>query len=316
MTVLRLVAFCAFVVCAATVPAHAGHGGTGTPNDVIYDLTVPWPFHHGRTQAGSDADGDGVPDARDRCPRTVRGAKVDANGCPLDSDGDGVPDGIDQCANTPRGVKVNAKGCAGDADGDGVPDGVDRCDNTPKNAKVDANGCPIDSDGDGVPDGIDTCENTPKDLAVDKKGCPIPVNEVGQKFLEGSAVAFSVQFASGKADIPAASRADLDRVGEVLTDWPTAKVEIGGHTDLQGSDAYNQKLSQQRAAAVKAYLTGKFSKVKASNLTVKGYGESKPVTSNATAEGRAKNRRVEFTLVNAAELKKNEEKMRYKKRGE
>ena len=62
-------------------------------------------------QGEMDSDGDGVPDSRDRCPNTPKGAPVDANGCPLDSDGDGVPDYKDKCPGTPKGAKVDAKGC-------------------------------------------------------------------------------------------------------------------------------------------------------------------------------------------------------------
>jgi OOP family OmpA-OmpF porin len=61
--------------------------------------------------AEGDADGDGVPDSRDRCPNTPRGVRVDGNGCPMDSDGDGVPDYQDKCPGTPRGAKVDASGC-------------------------------------------------------------------------------------------------------------------------------------------------------------------------------------------------------------
>ncbi|MGH7730043.1 MAG: thrombospondin type 3 repeat-containing protein, partial [Candidatus Eiseniibacteriota bacterium] len=119
-----------------------------------------------------DTDGDGVPDKRDKCPDTPKGARVDANGCPLDGDGDQVFDGIDQCEGTPKGCTVDAKGCPTDADGDGVCDGVDTCPDTPKGATVDAAGCPKDGDGDAVLDGLDQCADTPKGCTVDDKGCP------------------------------------------------------------------------------------------------------------------------------------------------
>jgi outer membrane protein OmpA-like peptidoglycan-associated protein len=120
-----------------------------------------------------DTDGDGVFDGIDECPDTPAGAVVDSKGCPIDSDGDGVPDGIDQCPDTPAGATVDAKGCPIDSDGDGVPDGIDQCPDTPAGATVDAKGCPIDSDGDGVPDGIDKCPDTPAGARVDSRGCPL-----------------------------------------------------------------------------------------------------------------------------------------------
>jgi OOP family OmpA-OmpF porin len=300
-------------IAAATIAGAMPKSASDTPDDIIYDMTVPWPFRHVNTD---DADGDGVFDARDACPGTPRGALVDANGCPLDADGDGCPDGIDRCAGTPKGASVDRHGCPVDSDNDGVADGLDRCERTPRGATVDAHGCPSDSDGDGVADGIDECAGTSTQLAVDKKGCPILIGEVGQQFLDGKAVAFNIAFASGKADIDPASYADLDRVGEVLNDWPEAEVEIGGHTDAQGAEKFNQELSEKRAQAVKDYITGKYDKVRPRNLKPKGYGEGTPVASNDTPEGRAQNRRVEFKLLNADELGKDVETKRYKKRGE
>jgi len=286
-----------------------------SPGHFLCKSTHPWPFgcRHGMPM---DSDGDGVTDKNDMCPGTPRGAAVDARGCPMDSDGDGVFDGIDTCANTPKGVTVDRHGCPMDSDHDGVPDGLDKCPGTPKGATVDATGCPMDSDGDGVFDGIDQCPGTSMEWAVDKKGCPIPVSETYQQFLDSKSVSVNVQFASGKDAILPESEPDLKRVGDVLADWPEAKVEVGGHTDSQGSTKFNQTLSENRAKAVKAWLVEHYAGIKPGNLSTKGYGESKPVASNDTAEGRAQNRRVTFTLMNADELGKDVETRRYKKRGE
>jgi OmpA-OmpF porin, OOP family len=285
-----------------------------TSNDQkIYDLSVPWPFRYVET---GDADGDGVLDEADRCADTPRGAIVDQFGCPTDSDHDGVYDGIDRCPNTPRGAKADVTGCPTDSDRDGIDDGVDVCPGTPRGALVDAKGCPSDSDGDGVADGIDKCADTPRELAVDDNGCPIPVSEIGQQFIDGKSVAFNVDFASAKSEILPTSHDAINRVGEVLSDWPDAEVEIGGYTDSQGTEAFNKKLSKERAESVKKYLVDNFPKIRAGNLSTKGYGESDPVGDNATAEGRAQNRRVQFTLMNASELGKETETMRYKRRGE
>ncbi len=120
-----------------------------------------------------DSDGDGVVDALDRCPGTVKGAKVDAQGCELDGDGDGVVDRLDRCPTTPAGRKVNAQGCELDSDGDGVVDALDRCPTTPAGRKVNAQGCELDGDGDGVVDALDRCPTTPAGRKVNAQGCEL-----------------------------------------------------------------------------------------------------------------------------------------------
>jgi OOP family OmpA-OmpF porin len=208
----------------------------------------------------------------------------------LDSDGDGVPDRVDECANTPRGARVDARGCPIDSDGDGVYDGLDQCPGTPRGCEVDKRGCPIDTDRDGVCDGLDKCPGTPPGTKVDKDGCPErkAIFEPGKKVL----VLEGVNFAFDSAELTRESYRILDRVVTGLNDWPEIRVEIGGHTDSDGADAYNLALSQRRAESVRAYFVSKG--IKASRLEAKGYGETQPVTSNDTAEGRAKNRRVEL----------------------
>ena len=242
-----------------------------------------------------DSDGDGVLDGIDACPDTKAGWPIDEKGCPKDTDGDGVPDGGDKCPDTPKGATVDGEGCPKDTDGDGVLDGIDKCEKTPKGATVDATGCPKDTDGDGVFDGIDKCADTPKGSKVDAAGCPPPkapplfTSEKKSLVLEG------VSFEYNKAELTPDSLAILDKVALSLRDWPEVKVEIGGHTDSRGSETYNQKLSEKRAAAVLDYLGSKG--VDAMRMTSKGYGESKPIADNAAEEGRAKNRRVELTQV-------------------
>jgi len=273
-----------------------------------------------------DADNDGVPDRKDKCPGTPVGAKVDLTGCPIDSDGDGVYDGIDQCADTPKGWPVDEKGCPKDSDGDGVADGADTCPDTPQGAKVDAKGCPSDADGDGVLDGLDRCADTPKGAKVDSFGCPVDsdhdgifdgldkcpetrrgakVDAAGCEIIEKAPPLFEmerktlilegVNFEVDKAEILPESAAILDKVTASLRDWPEVRVEIGGHTDSSGSDAHNMDLSQRRADSVKAYLVAKG--IDPSRLETKGYGERKPIADNKTVEGKAKNRRVELTRL-------------------
>ena len=259
----------------------------------------------------TDADGDGVCDGVDRCPNTPEGAKVDVHGCPLDADRDGVFDGLDQCPGTPAGCKVDGNGCPVDSDRDGVCDGVDQCSNTPTGCQVDERGCPKDSDGDGVCDGLDKCANTATGLRVDRDGCPIEITERETEFLDTGMIRISdINFETGKTDIPAEAEGTLNVVGEVLGKWSEIKVEIGGHTDSRGSAAYNQTLSEGRAAAVRDYLLAHFPKLQADQLTWRGYGEVKPMVPNTSALNMAKNRRVEIKVLNKQELKRQIEKRR------
>lgn len=305
----------AFMATGASAKDRKSNGEKASADHIICKMTHPWPFgcSHG---PANDADGDGVADGSDQCPGTPREATVDANGCPSDADKDGIADGIDKCPRTPAGTMVDATGCPQDSDRDGVFDGADRCPGTARGATVDAQGCPLDTDKDGVFDGVDQCPGTSEEWAVDNKGCPIPVSETYQQFLDEKSVSVNVQFNSGKTDILSVSEADLHRVGEVLADWPEAKVEVGGHTDSQGADKFNKTLSENRARSVKTWLTSNYPAIRANNLLTKGFGESQPVASNDTAEGRAQNRRVTFTLMNADELGKDVETRRYKKRTE
>ncbi len=104
-----------------------------------------------------------------------------------------------------------------------------------------------------------------------------------------------VEFDTDTAHLRLRSRVILDRVARSLNAWPDARVEIDGHTDSTNTDAYNRKLSRERSAAVSEYLADKG--VAPWRLTEKGYGESRPIADNATAVGRATNRRVELTRI-------------------
>lgn len=243
-----------------------------------------------------DSDKDGVTDDLDKCPGTPKGEKVDAHGCPLpkDSDGDGVTDDKDQCPDTPKGEKVDAKGCPlpKDTDGDGVTDDKDKCPGTPKGEKVDATGCPLpkDSDGDGVIDSLDKCPGTPAGTKVDRNGCPQLFEET-----KTSLVLEGVNFDTAKADLTPGAIEVLDRVAVSLAAYPEIRVEVAGHTDSKGSRAYNVRLSQKRAEAVRDYLVGKG--IAADRMVAKGYGPDKPIATNDTEEGRAQNRRTELNKL-------------------
>jgi outer membrane protein OmpA-like peptidoglycan-associated protein len=245
-----------------------------------------------------DADGDGVADNADRCPNTPRGTPVDANGCPRDSDNDGVTDNADRCPNTPAGTPVDANGCPRDSDGDGIADNADRCPNTAAGTQVGPDGCPLarDADNDGVPDERDRCANTPRGRRVDATGCPLAeiATEVGARL-----VLRNVTFASGTARLTPVARTTLDGIATsvlaFLQQNPSARFEVGGHTDNAGSAAANTRISQARAQAVVDYLRTKG--VPAAAMTAQGYGPTQPAAPNTTAAGRAQNRRVEIKRI-------------------
>lgn len=144
---------------------------------------------------------------------------------------------------------------------------------------------PADSDGDGVLDPQDRCPGTPRGVAVDAYGC----ERKGSVTLEG------VTFELDSADLTAESRPVLARIAEDLKKYQRLRVEVQGHTDSSGSDAYNLKLSERRARAVRDYLISQG--VASSQVEARGYGETQPIASNATPEGRAMNRRVVMKVL-------------------
>jgi outer membrane protein OmpA-like peptidoglycan-associated protein len=228
-----------------------------------------------------DRDGDGIPDKDDRCP-DVKGL-ASLKGCP-DEDGDGVADLDDKCPGTKANYKVDAKGCPIDRDGDGVIDEEDAC---PDVAGIVAlKGCP-DSDGDGVPDNEDLCPTVKGTIA--NKGCPEIAKEDVKKITK---IASAIYFETNSDKLKAFSLPQLDALVEILQKYDGANLSIEGHTDSQGDDVYNMALSQKRCESVKKYLMSKG--IFESRLTATGFGETKPIADNTTAEGRAKNRRVEL----------------------
>lgn len=104
-----------------------------------------------------------------------------------------------------------------------------------------------------------------------------------------------VNFAFDSSNLTSVAQTNLNKLAQVLADNPDTNINIYGHTDSKGADAYNLSLSQRRADAVKAYLSGKG--IASARMFTKGEGESMPVASNDTDEGRAKNRRVEFAIT-------------------
>lgn len=142
-----------------------------------------------------------------------------------------------------------------------------------------------DSDQDGVIDGVDRCPNTLRGAKIDQFGCAQKAQTVK---LEG------VTFKSGSAELTGDSVETLTDISSFLINQPELRLEIAGHTDSVGNAVLNRQLSQKRADAVKYFLVR--SGVDADRMRAVGYGESDPVASNSTPNGRAKNRRVEFRI--------------------
>jgi len=209
-----------------------------------------------------DDDNDGVPNLRDVEPGTQPNALVDSKGATL----------------KPVSPAAEVK----DKDIDGIPDQFDLCPD--QKGPFAANGCP-DSDGDGVPDNIDKCPSQAGERS--NMGCPLQIKDAERI----NDLLAKVEFDFNQATLKASSNAALDKVAELLRQHSDYRLNLVGHTDDIGPDAYNVVLSIKRAEAVKKYLVGKG--VSAAVLTATGLGETKPEASNKTAQGRAQNRRVE-----------------------
>jgi OmpA-OmpF porin, OOP family len=203
---------------------------------------------------GKDTDGDGIYDKDDACPE-VAGLKQ-FKGCP-DTDGDGIIDGSDTCPDVPGLAEF--QGCP-DTDADGIADKDDACPDVagPKSL----NGCP-DADGDSDVKGT-----------VSNKGCPEISEEQVNKL---NAYAKTILFNSGKSTFQQQTFPVLQSIAAILKEYPDSKFSIEGHTDSDGKDAANQKLSEDRAKAVKDYLVT--NGIVEGRLTSTGYGETKPIDS-------------------------------------
>ncbi len=245
-----------------------------------------------------DRDGDGIADAFDQCPeqRETYNGFEDLDGCPddPDTDKDGIPDSRDACPLLPEDKDgyLDDDGCPDpDNDADGIPDDKDKCPNDPEDPDgfQDADGCPDDdNDGDTVKDVDDQCPNTPGQPTGARPGCPSLVVVTAGEIR----ITQQIQFDFNKATIKPVSFPILDAVYDVLAANPNITIEVQGHTDSAGNAAYNQKLSQQRADSVKAYLAKKG--IGEGRLVAKGYGMSRPLMPNTSEANRALNRRVQF----------------------
>lgn len=251
-----------------------------------------------------DSDTDGVADSLDTCPQVAEDLDGfrDVDGCPdPDDDGDGLADGQDACRDAAEDMNgfQDADGCpdgTGDRDGDGLADARDGCPDKP-GAAADRGCPPADGDGDGLTDRMDACpaEAETKNGYLDEDGCPDAPPSRVQVTATQIVIKERIEFATGKATILPSSFPVLDDVATVLRDSPNLRVEIAGHTDAVGDDLANQRLSKARAEAVYEFLFNRG--IAGYRMVTVGYGESRPVDSNDTEEGRQRNRRVEFVIL-------------------
>ncbi len=237
-------------------------------------------FEDGDFCADPDNDGDGVLDEGDVCPNDAedRDGFEDADGCPdPDNDGDGVPDERDRCP-------LRSEDRDGYRDGDGCPE--------------------LDNDEDGLEDGLDRCPMEPEDRDAfeDEDGCPEPGPEEATITVTESRILVSqrIYFDFDTDVIKPVSKPLLDRLSAVIAELPADwTIRVEGYTDSEGADGYNLDLSYRRARAVVEYLVSRG--IPKRRLVYVGYGERNPVASNESPEGRALNRRVEFTIVRPGE---------------
>ncbi len=272
-------------------PEEAGlaefNGCPDTDGDGIPDKDDDCPNEAGLAEFNGcpDTDGDGIPDFEDACP-DVPGPK-EYNGCP-DTDGDGVLDFLDECPEIPGPEENN--GCPWpDTDGDGILDKDDECPNLP--GPKENNGCPYtDTDGDGVPDKDDDCPETPG--PVENNGCP----EIDEEVQEILKTAFdNLEFETARATIKQESIESLNELAEVLLKKEDWSLQIAGHTDNVGNAQSNLILSKKRAESVRDFMIERG--IEKERLFVLYFGQTQPIESNDTKEGRQANRRVEMTII-------------------
>ncbi len=218
--------------------------------------------------------------------------------CPNDAnndiDSDGICGDIDNCPNIANTDQSDLDGdgqgdfCDDDIDGDGVADVDDGCIEVA--GPIENSGCPWpDTDGDGTLDKDDKCPNVVG--LVNNAGCPNPSEEIMEKL---NAVGAQVPFDLNKALLGEKVKGLLDFVADIMKEYSESKFIIEGHTDSSGPNAFNQKLSENRANSVKDYLIN--SGISADRMSAVGFGEGQPTVSNDTRKGRMTNRRVEFKV--------------------
>jgi OOP family OmpA-OmpF porin len=292
-------------------PNIGDRDGDGYKDDVDACPSEPEDFDDFEDADGCpepDNDKDGILDEDDKCPLNPEDKDEfeDEDGCPEgnknDRDGDGLLDDVDQCPDDPEDFDKfqDEDGCPDpDNDQDGILDVDDLCPNDPedKDGWEDEDGCPDpDNDKDRILDNDDRCPNEPetRNGFEDEDGCP----DRGRVILTGTKIEIldKVFFEYNKAIIKSESFPILDAVAATLEGNPDIQlIEVQGHTDERGNDAYNLDLSTKRAAAVKQYLIDKG--IDKDRLESQGYGETQPLDNRHNEAAWAKNRRVEFLII-------------------
>jgi outer membrane protein OmpA-like peptidoglycan-associated protein len=248
----------------------------------------------------------------DKCPTEAEDYDgfADDDGCPdYDNDKDGIPDSLDKCPNEAEDFDgfEDTDGCPDyDNDKDGIPDSLDKCPNEPEDIDgfEDADGCPdYDNDKDGIPDSLDKCMNEPENYNgyMDDDGCidTLPKPTAKEEKALNKALR-AINFKTASAELNTDSYTALMSIATFLKQYPFLRYEVQGHTDSRGNDDYNLLLSAARAASVRSYLIDQQGIPDATLIAI-GYGETRPIATNATAQGRALNRRVEFKVIETNE---------------
>ena len=315
-----------------TCPDEAGAAlDNGCPvdsdGDGVTDLDDACPTRAGIINGcPEDSDGDGITNSEDNCPDDA--GSVANQGCPTDSDGDGIGDAIDQCPQTaglgsPDGCAPvsgpghesiiadkstynssdTASATSGanqeipDTDGDGLTGEFDQC--PEQFGGAEDNGCPPDSDNDGIADIDDHCPAVAG--TAHAHGCVnnaaasdgFVLDNQDRQILDDALA--GVAFDSGSDTLTTASRDLLTNVAGLLRKYPTAVLEIRGHTDASGVADNNMQLSMARARSAAAYIVS--TGIDVNRIHAFGFGESQPIADNSSKAGRQINRRVEFELL-------------------
>jgi outer membrane protein OmpA-like peptidoglycan-associated protein len=292
-------------------PNIGDRDGDGLKDDIDKCPDEPEDFDGFEDEDGCpdpDNDRDGIPDVDDKCPDVPENKNgfEDEDGCPdkvaNDRDGDGIPDDVDKCPDDPEDFDQfeDTDGCPDpDNDQDGILDVDDLCPNDPedKDGFEDEDGCPDpDNDKDRILDKDDKCPNEPETYNgfEDEDGCPdrgrVVVTDTSIEILD------MVYFEYNKAIIKKESYLILDAVAATLQGNPGIQlIEIQGHTDERGDDAYNLDLSDKRAKSVMKYMVDKG--VDEKRLSAQGYGETQPLIHEHNEKAWAKNRRVAFLIL-------------------